>query len=42
MTYTPADFAIGESGIWFFSLLWEHGRDAPPSEYLDDRNLVRD
>ncbi len=40
MTYTPADFAIGESGIWFFSLLWEHGRDAPPVEFLDDRNIL--
>ncbi len=41
MTYTPADFSIGESGIWFFSLLWEHGRDALPVEFLDDRNILR-
>ena len=34
--------ARGESGIWFFSRMWEEGRDSPPSEYLDDRNLVRD
>ncbi len=40
MTYTPADFCIGESGLWFFSRQWENGRDAPPSEYLDDRNLI--
>jgi hypothetical protein len=40
MTLTPADFCIGESGIWFFSLLWEHGRDAEPVEFVDDRNLV--
>lgn len=40
MTYTPADFSIGESGIWFFSLLWEHGRDQPPVEFLDDRNII--
>lgn len=41
MTFTPADFCIGESGIWFFSLMWEHGRDAEPVEFLDDRNVVR-
>lgn len=40
MTFTPADFCIGESGIWFFSLSWERGRDAPPVEFLDDRNIV--
>jgi hypothetical protein len=42
LTFTPADFCIGESGIWFFSLQWENGRDAPPVEFLDDRNVVRD
>ena len=41
MTFTPADFCIGESGIWFFSLMWEHGKDAEPVEFLDDRNVVR-
>lgn len=41
MTFTPADFCIGESGIWFFSLMWEHGRDAEPLEFLDDRNVVQ-
>ncbi len=40
MTFTPADFCIGESGIWFFSLLWEHGREAEPTEFLDDRNIL--
>lgn len=40
MTFTPADFCIGESGIWFFSLMWEHGREAEPVEYLDERNLI--
>jgi len=39
LTFTPADFFIGESGIWFFSLMWEHGQDAPPVEFLDDRNI---
>ena len=41
MTFTPADFSIGESGIWFFSMMWERGRDAEPSECLDERNLVQ-
>jgi len=38
----PADFCIGESGIWFFSRQWEDGHAAPPSEFLDDRNVIRD
>jgi hypothetical protein len=41
MTFTPADFCIGESGIWFFSLMWEHGSDVDPVEFLDDRSIVR-
>ena len=41
MTFTPADFCIGESGIWFFSMMWEHGRDKEPVEFLDDRNILR-
>ncbi len=41
MSFTPADFSIGESGIWFYSLMWEHGKDALPEEFLDDRNIVR-
>lgn len=40
MTFTPADFCIGESGIWFFSMMWEHGRDQAPVEFLDQRGLV--
>ncbi len=40
MTFTPADFCIGESGIWFFSLMWEHGRDVEPVEFLDDKNII--
>ena len=39
MTFTPADFCIGESGIWFFSLMWEYGRDHEPVEFLDDHNI---
>ncbi len=41
MTFTPADFWIGESGIWFFSLMWEHGKDKEPVEFLDDRGFVK-
>jgi len=41
MTFTPADFCIGESGIWFFSLMWEHGSDAEPVEFLDDESIVK-
>jgi hypothetical protein len=40
MTFTPADFRIGESGIWFFSLMWEHGKDNDPVEFLDDRGII--
>lgn len=40
MSFTPADFCIGESGIWFFSLMWEHGKDAEPLEFLDDRSIL--
>ena len=40
MTFTPADFCIGESGIWFFSLMWEHGSDAEPVEFLDDDAIL--
>lgn len=36
MTFTPADFCIGESGIWFFSLMWEHGSEAEPAKFLDE------
>ena len=41
MTFTPADFWIGESGIWFFSLMWERGKDEDPVEFLDDRGIVK-
>ena len=40
MTFTPADFCIGEGGIWFFSIMWENGRNYAPNEYLDDRSIV--
>jgi hypothetical protein len=41
MTFTPADFCIGESGVWFFSRQWENGRTEPPVEFLDDRMVVK-
>jgi hypothetical protein len=41
MTFTPADFCIGESGIWFFSLMWEHGSHAEPVAFLDDKNIIK-
>ena len=41
MEFTPADFCIGESGIWFFSLMWEHGKHQPPVEFLDDRGIIQ-
>ena len=41
MAFTPADFCIGESGIWFFSMMWERGKDAEPVEFLDDQAIVR-
>lgn len=40
LRFTPAYFCIGESGVWFFSLMWEHGKNAPPVEFLDDRNIL--
>jgi hypothetical protein len=40
--FTPADFWIGESGIWFYSLMWEHGSENEPTEFLDDRGLVKE
>jgi len=41
MGFTPAEFCIGESGVWFFSLMWENGRTADPVEFLDDSGLIR-
>ena len=42
MRFTPADFWIGESGIWFYSLMWEHGKNKEPVEFLDDRGIVKE
>jgi len=41
MRFTPADFWIGESGIWFYSLMWERGKHKEPVEFLDDRGLIK-
>jgi hypothetical protein len=41
MRFPPADFWIGESGIGFFSLMWEHGKSKNPVEFLDDRGIVK-
>ncbi len=38
--WSPASFTIGESGVWFFSLLWENGRNEAPVEFLDNRNIL--
>ena len=40
MQFTPADFWIGESGIWFYSLMWEHGKNQEPVEFLDERGII--
>ena len=40
MHFTPADFCIGESGIWFFSLMWENGGNAKPVEFIVDRSIL--
>ncbi len=40
MTFTPADFCIGDSSLWFYSLMWEQGGNNKPAEYLDERNIL--
>jgi len=40
MSFTPADFCIGESSIWFFSMMWEYGKDEEPVEFLDDKSII--
>lgn len=41
LAFTPAEFCIGESGVWFFSLMWESGCGQSPVEFLDDSGIVR-
>lgn len=38
--WSAASFTIGESGIWFFSLLWENGIHKEPVEFLDNKNVL--
>ena len=38
--FTPAEFCLGESGVWFFSLMWEHGATAAPVEFIDESGIV--
>lgn len=38
--FTPAEFWIGESGLWFFSLMWERGKDREPVAFEDARGVV--
>lgn len=40
--WSPASFTIGESGVWFYSLLWENGRDQSPVEFLGEQNVLYD
>ena len=40
MTFSPADFSIGESGVWLFSMMWEHGSGADPVEFVDVGSVV--
>jgi hypothetical protein len=40
MTFTPADFWIGDGAIWFLALMWEAGDDQPPVETVYDKNIV--
>lgn len=40
MTFTPADFWIGDGALWFFALMWEAGDDKPPVETLYDKNII--
>lgn len=40
MTFTPAEFWIGDATVWGFSMMWEDGDNQPASEALSDWNLV--
>ncbi len=32
MTFTPAEFVLGDSRVWFFGRMWENGDNQPPAE----------
>lgn len=40
MTFTPADLCSGESKIWFYSMMWEHGIESPPVDLIDDQAII--
>lgn len=40
LAFTPAEFCLGESGVWFFSLMWEHGVSAAPVEFIDESGII--
>ena len=41
LLFTPAEFYVGESGVWFFSMTWERGAEASAVEFLDDSGIIR-
>ena len=41
LRFAPAEFWIGVSGVWFFSVMWEDGSECASVEFLDDRGLSR-
>lgn len=41
MRFTPAEFWVGVSGIWFFSMMWEDGDECAPVEFLDNRGVSK-
>lgn len=42
MTFTPAEFWIGDATIWGVSMMWEGGDQEPPSEAISDWNILAD
>jgi hypothetical protein len=38
--WSPASFTMGQNGFWFYSLLWDHGRDQPPTPYLEPQDSL--
>jgi hypothetical protein len=40
MSFTPAEFWIGDATIWGFSMMWEDGDDHPPVETVNDWNVI--
>jgi len=42
MSFTPADFWLGDATIWEFSMMWEYGDDKPPVEAVSDWNIIEE